>query len=131
MINQIVKVEKIRTYQTLVYKNGIRTFPKKEYHLYNEEITNQLKKDVIINEEKPIKLEIGFNFIKPKSWSKKKKEEVKEYTTFPDLDNAAKAVIDILSKFYNFNDKNINDLKLTKKYTDLGNNYIVIKLEQE
>lgn len=37
-----VKVDKIRSYQTLVYKNGNSTFQKKEYKEYQNEIKLQL-----------------------------------------------------------------------------------------
>lgn len=39
-----IKVDKIRSYQTLVYKNGNRTFRKKAYNDYIQEISLQLDK---------------------------------------------------------------------------------------
>lgn len=47
-------------------------------------------------------------------------------STLSDLDNPTKLVIDIMQKKYNFNDKDIFELILTKEIVNKGNEFIQI-----
>lgn len=97
-----IKVDKIRSYQTLVYKNGNRTFTKKEYKDYEQEIRLQLMMLPRIRENVPISLKIHF----------KCKNKV-----VGDLDNITKPILDILQRNgYIVNDKQITELELKKSF---------------
>lgn len=61
-INKVkIEVEKIRSYQTLVYKNGHRTFAKKEYKQYKQELGIGLNKLKSIKKDKPFRINLYFN----------------------------------------------------------------------
>lgn len=98
-----VLVDKIRSYQTLVYKNGQYTYSKKAYTDYKKQITNQLvgSSFKIENDKYAISLELEFECTN---------------RVVGDLDNISKPIIDILQNHYNFNDKYITELKLSKKF---------------
>lgn len=96
-----IKVDKIRSYQTLVFKNGYRSFRTKEYKDYINEITSQLG---------PLKqfldgdLKITIHF--------KNKNRV-----IGDLDNITKPILDILQMNGNIkNDKQVVELDLKKSF---------------
>lgn len=79
---------------------------------------------------KPFKAKITAIFEPPKSYSKKKKEELlySEYTKKPDTDNIAKIILDSLNGLVYKDDKQISDLTIIKQY---GNeNKILIELEE-
>lgn len=61
MNKTICHVIKIRSYQTLVYKNGTRTFPKKAYKKYKQELHQGMEHLIAIDKETPIKAVITFN----------------------------------------------------------------------
>jgi Holliday junction resolvase RusA-like endonuclease len=97
-----VKVDKIRSYQTLVYKNGNHSFPKKEYKDYEQEIRLQLMMLPRIRELVDTSLKIHF----------KCKNKV-----VGDLDNITKPLMDILQRNgYIVNDKQITELELKKSF---------------
>lgn len=75
----VVKVRKIRSYQTLVYKNGNRTYRTKDYKDYIQEIGLQLGRLKAVKGEYELKLLFHFN----------------KGTTI-DIDNAIKPISDIL-----------------------------------
>ena len=57
----ICNVEQIRSYQTLVYKNGYRTFPKTVYKAYKHELEQGMKKLKPISDNKSIQATLVFN----------------------------------------------------------------------
>lgn len=98
-----VKVDKIRSYQTLVYKNGNNTFQKKEYKDYQQEIRMQLLKLPRIKDLRDISVSLHF----------KCKNKV-----VGDLDNITKPILDILQRnSYIINDKQITELNLKKSFS--------------
>lgn len=141
MINQIVKVKEILSHQSginnrVIYshekKRGfVKPYPTKKYKAYQKEILSQFKGEIDIEENEAVKIELLFSFKKPKSWSKKVREETKYHLTKIDVDNMAKGVMDLMAEFYNFNDKQVVELKVNKEYNEEDYNYIAIKLEQE
>lgn len=110
-----VFVDKIRSYQTLVYKNGRNTFKKKEYTDYQNEITYQLTGLVRINDMRYIKVSIEF----------RNKNKV-----LGDLDNITKPILDILQRNGNIqNDSQIIELSLKKSFNHKDSS-IVIEIEE-
>ena len=97
-----VQVDKIRSYQTLVYKNGRTTFKKSEYMAYERDIALQIGKLHQVNGNGPIQVEITF-----KSHTK----------AIGDIDNITKPILDILQSTGKINnDKQIVDLKIKKLF---------------
>ena len=97
-----IKVDKIRSYQTLVYKRGRNSFQKKEYKDYQNEIRLQLLKLPRIKDMRDIKVSLHV----------KCKNKV-----VGDLDNIAKPILDILqANDYIKNDKQITELNLKKSF---------------
>lgn len=108
---QEIKVEKIYSYQTLVYKNGNRTFRKKRYLDYMKEIGHQLNKTQY---EGFVAVNIVFHC----------KNKV-----VGDLDNITKPILDTLQEFKIIeNDKNILELNLKKVF---GSKENIIEIEVE
>ena len=94
-----IKVNKILSYQTLVYKNGNRTFRKKKYNDYIQEIGNQLADETYKGD---VAIKIIF----------KCKNRV-----VGDIDNITKPVLDTLQSYGVIeNDKFVQELHLQKKY---------------
>lgn len=104
-MNFVLKVDKIFSYQTLVYKNGTNTYKKPAYKKYEKEIYYQLKKikDFDFTTKYDLSIEIIF---------KAKNKNI------GDLDNITKPILDIISKYYNFDDRNIVELKLKKEFNN-------------
>lgn len=95
-----IKVNKIRSYQVLVYKRGRNSFRTKEYKDYIAEIIPQLKPLPKI--EGDTKLTVHF----------KHKNKVA-----PDLDNSIKPISDILEMNGNIkNDRQIVEMSLKKSF---------------
>ena len=106
-LKKIIKVEKIRSYQTLVYKNGNKTFTKKEYKEYQKEIRYQLAGLPRINDSRELEVTIHF----------KCKNKI-----VGDLDNITKPILDILQLNGNIqNDKQIIKLNLSKSFNHKKN----------
>ena len=115
-MKKIIRVDKIRSYQTLVYKNGNRTFPKKEYESYKKEIKYQLIGLPKIKDLRNIEVSINF---------KCKNKNV------GDLDNITKPILDILQLNGNIqNDKQIIKLNLSKEF-GFKDNLIEIEIKEE
>ena len=114
MNKSIVKVPKIRSYQTLVYKNGSRTFRKKEYKDYKELIGQQLIRLEPISG--PYSLDITF---------------ISRTKTIGDLDNIIKPISDILEDISKVdNDKLCHELIGRKQLNrELDQDLIIIKLK--
>jgi len=114
-LKKIISVDKIRSYQTLVYKNGNRTFPKKEYESYKKEIKYQLIGLPKIKDLRNIEVSINF---------KCKNKNV------GDLDNITKPILDILQLNGNIqNDKQIIKLNLSKEF-GFKDNLIEIEIKE-
>jgi Holliday junction resolvase RusA-like endonuclease len=109
---QEIRVEKIFSYQTLVYKNGNRTFRKKRYLDYIKEIGYQLDKTKYVGQ---VAVNITFHC----------KNKV-----IGDLDNITKPILDTLQEYGLIeNDKNILELNL-KKVFGSKENIISIEISQ-
>jgi Holliday junction resolvase RusA-like endonuclease len=114
-LKKIIKVDKIRSYQTLVYKNGTKTFTKKEYKEYQKEIRYQLAGLPRINDNRELEVTIHF----------KCKNKV-----VGDLDNITKPILDILQLNGNIrNDKQIIKLNLSKEF-GFKDNSIEIEIKE-
>lgn len=114
-MKKVIRVDKIRSYQTLVYKNGNRTFPKKEYESYKKEIRYQLIGLPKIKDLRDIEVSINF----------KCKNKI-----VGDLDNITKPILDILQKYeYIKNDKQIIKLNLSKEF-GFKDNLIEIEIKE-
>lgn len=101
-MKKIIEVSKIRSYQTLVYKNGKNTFPKKEYKEYQKEIIYQLIGTPKIDDLRELQIDLTFNCTN---------------RVVGDLDNITKPILDILQKNGNIkNDKQITVLNLKKVF---------------
>ncbi|MDD4733999.1 MAG: RusA family crossover junction endodeoxyribonuclease [Bacilli bacterium] len=113
-MKKIVKVEKIRSYQTLVYKNGKKSYQKKVYEEYQKEIIYQLIGLPKINDLRDLEVSIHFKC---------------ENKTVGDLDNITKPILDILQRNgYIVNDKQITELNLKKSF---GHKENTIEMEIE
>lgn len=111
-LKKIVKVEKIRSYQTLVSKIGKNSYQTKEYKEYQKEIIYQLIGLPKINDLRDLKINITFNC----------KNKV-----VGDLDNICKPILDILQLNGNIkNDKQIVELNLKKEF---GSSENIIEIE--
>jgi Holliday junction resolvase RusA-like endonuclease len=105
-----IKVDKIRSYQTLVYKNGYRTFRKKDYTLYSDKIKNQIQTDETYDKD----IEVSIQFMS-------------NTRTLGDLDNITKPILDILQDMGIIkNDRNITKMILEKSFNSKEN---IIQIE--
>lgn len=109
-----IKVKKIYSYQTLVYKNGNRTFRKKKYKDYLEEMGSQI-------ETKTYKGELTIHIIF-KCVNK----------VVGDIDNITKPVLDMLQE-YNIieNDKQVTELHLKKTFKNKHNEIDILIQETD
>ncbi len=116
-MNFTIQVSKIKSYQTLVYKNGRNTFKKQEYKNYENEIFYQIKGNKLpFKVDNNVELELVFNH---------------RLKNIGDIDNISKPVVDILQKRLNFNDKHIVALNAKKRHIkELKNDEIVIRLSE-
>lgn len=97
-----VKVEKIRSYQTLTYKNGKNSFRKAEYKAYIQEISYQLTNLKPCERSAILSVKLHFKH---------------KNKAAPDIDNATKPILDILQlsgKIHN--DRNICELHAIKSF---------------
>ena len=119
MLIKINNIPKIRSYQTLVYKNGNRTFRTKEYMEYFKYFTENAKfknisYDTFVN---PINVKIELNF----SDNNFKRA---------DVDNLAKPVLDWMEKDEIIkNDNLIHRLTIIKQKSSDNTNSINIKIK--
>lgn len=108
-----IQVEKIRSYQTLVYKNGHRTFRKKDYIQY----LDKAKKQIEVTETFT-----GYTDINIKFYSTTKR--------LGDLDNITKPILDLLQEVQIItNDRNVKKLTLEKIF-ETKTNYIEIEIKE-
>ena len=93
-------MNKIRSYQTLVYKNGSRTFKRKEYTQYIQEVKSQLNHDHTFTNDIMVAIKFYSNT-----------------RAIGDLDNITKPILDILqSSGIISNDRYIIKLELSKVF---------------
>lgn len=111
----IVKVDKIRSYQTLVYKNGSRSYTKKEYREYAKQIMPQISHLEPYSKEKRLRLNLDFNFSKGKRI---------------DIDNCVKAIQDIIQLSGKFvDDAQIFELNATKSFGNTEEHMVIELIE--
>lgn len=91
-------------------------------------------RDMILYKIKPhtptdrnLSLELKFGFEIPRSWSKKKKENLPYHTSKPDIDNVIKFYLDLLSGVFFTDDRLISKLVAHKGYTDRPFTQIIMK----
>lgn len=81
--------------------------------------------------DRPVAVLIVVGYAMPKSWSKKKREEMRDrpHTQKPDADNIAKAILDGLQQGGAFeDDSRVARLSVSKRYSDT--NYIEIYIRE-
>lgn len=115
MIKKTIKVNKIMSYQTLVYKNGKSSFRNKTYKTYIQEIGYQIRNLKRFDDNKDLHVRIHF----------KCKNRV-----VGDIDNITKPILDIL-QIYDVikDDRKIVRLDLTKTFGH-NENYIDLVIEE-
>ena len=95
------------------------TYNTKEYTSYKKAIAHIAKtKYKLQPSDKAISLKIEFLYIKPKSWSKKKKETTQYHIVKPDVDNLVKAVKDALNGIAYKDDAQVVKIEAQKRYSD-------------
>lgn len=110
-----VKVDKIRSYQTLIAQANNRRFRTKEYKAYIQEISYQLMQLKAVERNTEVKIDIHY----------KHKSKVR-----PDIDNATKPILDILQMSGKLhNDRNVTQMSLKQTFGH-DENTIVIKMEE-
>ena len=101
-------------------------YPKKytKFKKDMEALTSELKTTL---SEKPVSVELEFGIMMPKSWSKKKKEELNNTycSNNSDIDNYIKAILDSLNGVVYVDDKQVVEIFAKKIYCDEG--YILYK----
>lgn len=111
----IIEVDKIRSYQSLTYKNGRYSYQTKEYKEYQKEIIYQLIGLKKITENKTLIVNIHFRC---------------KNKTVGDLDNITKPILDILQLNQNIqNDRQIVELNLKKSF-NYDKNTIEIEIKE-
>jgi Holliday junction resolvase RusA-like endonuclease len=98
----------------------------KKYYAWCDELRAEAKaKGYTLQRE----LDLVFYIKMPKSWSKKKKLEMrgKPHMQKPDLDNIAKAFIDALAKDVDWDDCEVYSLRAKKIWGDVGLIKIITK----
>ena len=85
------------------------------------------------SEEVPLRVMIDMNFAMPKSWSNKKRSEMrwKPCLKRPDLDNCVKSITDALNGVAFYDDSQIAELITSKQWSDNGNAKVYINVIEE
>lgn len=83
-----------------------RRYRTKEYDKYEKDVIEQLTPIDIPDGELTLKMIVGFS------------------NKLADIDNIGKGLIDILQKFYGFNDNRIYRIEMTKTIVKKGNEFI-------
>ena len=101
-------------------------YPKKytKFKKDMEALTSELETTL---SEKPVSVELEFGIMMPKSWSKKKREELNNTycSNNSDIDNYIKAILDSLNGIVYIDDKQVVELFAKKIYSEEG--YILYK----
>lgn len=106
-------------------RNGI-VFTPKQTTDYEKLIATKWKEKYKIPTEKAVEVDLYFTFERPKSWTKKKRENMKFHTLKPDVDNLEKAILDGLNKVAFVDDKQVFSVSAKKYYADYNSIRIVI-----
>lgn len=107
------------------------TFYSKNYEAFRKVVGEWLEKQEINKLEGAIKAKIIFLMPMPKSWSKKKKEELdnKYCLANKDVDNFCKSIFDILQGKAYDNDSQIASIEAKKLWTN-EKGHITVELEE-
>lgn len=105
---------------TILYENLIKT-------CYRQDAGQ-----VIFNDGQPLKVTILAFYPVPKSYSKKKKQQMLKDELFPtkkpDIDNIAKCVLDALNKVAYRDDTQVVELRMEKHYAEVPR--VEVKIEE-
>lgn len=114
-MKKTIKVDKIRSYQTLVNKRGYGSYRTQEYKTYIQEIGYQIRNLKPIESDKSLRIQIHF----------KCKNKV-----VGDLDNITKPILDIL-QIHNIikDDRKVVELNLKKTFGH-NENYIDLEIKE-
>ena len=98
------------------------TYYPKKYTKFKKEmeaLTSELETTL---SEKPVSVELEFGIMMPKSWSKKKREELNNTycSNNSDIDNYIKAILDSLNGVVYVDDKQVVELFAKKIYSEEG-----------
>jgi len=76
----------------------------------------------------PIFIDIKFHFPIPKSWSKKKREELtgKPHVNTPDLDNCIKLILDVMNEVVFVDDRLVYSIRAEKIYSEKAKTIVEI-----
>lgn len=89
-----------------------RRYKTKLYEEYENKLNSLLPNNIIIEDKRPLRLNIEFGISK-----------------LQDIDNGLKPLIDILQKKYTFNDRYIMELNIKKTVVKKTEHFIKIKFE--
>lgn len=110
------------------------TFYPKKYTDFKEEFKNNLNSFTIkqIKQPIPIEMELEFYIKIPKSYSKKKKEELDGSYVIkrPDIDNYMKSVLDGLNELMFEDDSQVVKITASKKYINEDKGHFIIKWKE-
>lgn len=120
----IIRHKPMPTPRVRVTRWGAYNNPK--YTTYKETIKNSVKVDKVLTGA--LKMEMVFQIKIPKSWTKKKRSDYKNIIPVGDCDNYAKGVMDALQKHLFEDDRQVVDLRISKRYglTDL----IIVRINE-
>lgn len=121
MIEFIIESEAVPKARPRQGRNGFYT-PSKTIRFEKLVAWYYLKNHGTKHEDEPLKMEIEINVKKPKS-CKRKLPTVK-----PDIDNQIKSILDGLNGLAYSDDKQIVEVKASKKYSD--RDFVKVKLEK-
>jgi len=116
------------------------TFYSKKYNDYKNKIKHDIQKKFLNDNDyqkaektTALNIKIIFKFPFPKSYSKKKRLEIKEnnylHLIKPDLDNLEKAILDGMNEIVYNDDSQICELSSSKRYTEEENGSTEIIIE--
>lgn len=103
------------------------TYYPKKYTKFKKEMEALTSEMETTPSEKLVSVELEFGIMIPKSWSKKKKEELNNTycSNNSDIDNYIKAILDSLNGIVYIDDKQVVELFAKKIYSEEG--YILYK----
>lgn len=122
----LIKTKPLTKQRPRFSRNGI-VFTPKQTTDYERLIAVKWKEKYKTPIKEAVEVEMIFSFERPKSWSKKKKENTFFHTVKPDIDNLQKAILDGLNKVAFEDDKQVFSVKAKKIYDDENSVRIMIK----
>jgi len=135
-IDNLIPISKLR-HRSVINNGKHVTYTPKKTAQYEEiikwhaikEMGNRVPFDVAVI------IVVIFNFSPPKSWSRKKKEEVITNHSFhavkPDVDNLLKAVKDALNGIVYEDDKLVCQAIVSKQYSQIPSVHILVEKAEE